>query len=511
MLFLASGVAIVTKWIKLPYSIALVIVGLLIGLFHFLPVVTMTPELIMLVFLPALLFEASWNLHLDWLKTCYKPVALLATFGVFLSCAVVGVTVCALTGLELKIGLLFGAMISATDPISVLALFKRLRVNKRLHTILEGESLVNDGTAVALFRVLLAAILLSGDLSLGKVVADFALMTLGGTLVGAAIGLIASKLTQYFDDHLLETTLTVLVAYGSYILGEQLHVSSVISVLVAGFIMGNFGSRRSMSSTTRLAVNSFWEYAAFISESLIFLLIGMQIKFALVMKYFPYIAAGIVAILIARDLVVYALIPVTSEKRYPVPFSWQHLLFWGGLRGSLCMAMALSLPAAFPQREMLVVTTFGVALFTLLIPGLTMEPLVQLLKLKGHRPAKAIELQTQIVKLETEKRNLAKAAKNSQLPKKEFKQKSMEIDLKINDATSLLEMLDQGENNEQKVERLIIETALLQAQKDCLLQIARKSNADPTILNEFREKIDLRHVQIQTEQSEHSLKKETQD
>ncbi|HNB23151.1 MAG TPA: cation:proton antiporter, partial [Candidatus Melainabacteria bacterium] len=339
MLLLASGVAIVTKWIKLPYSIALVIVGLFIGIFHFLPVVTMTPELILLIFLPALLFEASWNLHYDWLKSCYKPVALLATLGVLMSAIIVGFVLHGLTGLDFKLSLLFGAMISATDPISVLALFKRMRVNRRLHTILEGESLLNDGTAVALFRVLLASILVGGDLSWSRIGIDFALITCGGIFVGAAVGSIASKLTQYFDDHLLETTLTVLVAYGSYVLAEQFRVSSVISVLVAGFIMGNFGSRTSMSATTRLAVDSFWEYAAFIAESLVFLLIGMQIKYDLVVKYSPCILAGVAAILIARFVVIYTLSPIASDKAHPISLKWQHLLFWGGLRGSLCMAM----------------------------------------------------------------------------------------------------------------------------------------------------------------------------
>jgi CPA1 family monovalent cation:H+ antiporter len=509
MLLLASGVAIVTKWIRLPYSIALVIVGLFIGVFHWLPVVTMTPELILLIFLPALLFEASWNLHLETLKTCVKPVALLATLGVLLSALIVGLLLHAITGFDFKLALLFGAMISATDPISVLSLFKRLRVNKRLHTILEGESLLNDGTAVALFRVLLASILLGGDLSWTKIGIDFVVITCGGMIVGAAIGAIASKLTEFFDDHLLETTLTVLVAYGSYILAEQLRVSSVISVLVAGFVMGNFGSRRSMSATTRLAVDSFWEYAAFIAESLVFLLIGMQIKFPLVVKYLPFIGAGIVAILLARIVIVYALIPFASEKKLPIPFSWRHLLFWGGLRGSLCMAMALSLPSNFPEREMLVVTTFGVALFTLLVSGLSMEPLVKVLKVSGSRAPKATELLNEIVKLQVDKKNLQKAVKTSQLSKKEFRRKEKEIDAKLVETEQFLELLDSSENSDD-VERLHIETALIKAQRDCIVQLSRKDLAKPEVLEVFRERIDSRFLELRSEMQdqEASLEKE---
>lgn len=505
MLILASGVAIVTKWIRLPYSIALVIVGLLIGIFHFLPVVTMTPELILLIFLPVLLFEASWNLHIDWLKICYRPVTLLATAGVFLSTICVALVLNVVTGLDFKIALLFGAMISATDPISVLALFKRLKVNRRLHTILEGESLLNDGTAVALFRVLLATVLLNGNLSFPNVVMDFVLLTCGGTLVGAVVGLAASKLTQFFDDHLLETTLTVLVAYGSYILGEQLHVSSVISVLVAGFIMGNFGSRKSMSAKTRLSVDSFWEYAAFIAESLVFLLIGMQIKFPLVIKYAPFIGAGIFAILVARALVVYLLMFIAKEKKHPIPLSWQHLLFWGGLRGSLCMAMALSLPTNFPQREMLVVTTFGVALFTLLVPGLTMEPLVKILKVATSRVSKSTELQLELTNLKNEKRSLGKAAKAAVQGKKEYRQKELEIDQRIIETEQLIEILDSSEDDNDEAERLQIETALLRAQKDCLVELSRKSSSKPEVLSEFRERVDARFIQLRAEQHEKEL------
>lgn len=511
MLLLASGVAIVTKWIKLPYSIALVIVGLIIGIFHCLPVVTMTPELILLIFLPALLFEASWNLQLSWLKSCFKPVCLLATVGVLISTALVGMILHLVTGIELKLGLLLGAMLSATDPISVLAIFKKLKVDRRLHTILEGESLLNDGTAVALFRVMLASIIVGGDLSLVKIGVDFVLITFGGMCVGALIGLAASKLTQFFDDHLLETTLTVLVAYGSYVLAEQLSVSSVISVLVAGFLMGNLGSRTGMSATTRLAVDAFWEYAAFIAESLVFLLIGMQIKYSLLIKYAPFILAGIGAILAARIIVVYTLSTLAHNKKQPIPLTWQHLLFWGGLRGSLCMAMALSLPVDFPQRELFIITTFGVALFTLLVPGLTIEPLVRFLKAAGKKIPKAVLLQQEIDKLEKEKEKLKKAAKTGQISRKESKEKIVILEHKKKESEDLLLLLDKSENNDDEIERIEIEIALVKAQKECLLQIAKKDSSKAEILEQVRQRIDCQYVELKAEQLAQETPKTTDD
>jgi CPA1 family monovalent cation:H+ antiporter len=499
MLILAASVTIVTKWIRLPYSIALVIVGLSIGIFHWLPVVVMTPELILLIFLPTLLFEASWNLPIETLKSSYKPVALLATAGVVLSCVIVGCMLNGLMGLDFRVALLFGAMISATDPISVLALFKRLNVDRRLHTILEGESLLNDGTAVVLFQIFLASLLVGGDLSWAQIAVNFFGITFGGALIGAVIGFLASKITKFFDDHLLETTLTVLVAYGSYILAEHLHVSSVISVLSAGMVMGTLGSRTGMSASTRFAVESFWEYSAFIAESLVFLLIGMQIKFDLLVKYLPFIGAGILAILVARFLVVFCLCPLVSTKSHPIPSTWRHLLFWGGLRGSLCMALALSLPKTFPDREMIVVTTFGVVLFTLLVPGLTMEPLVKLLRLKGERGSKIAQLEQQLKVNTLEKKKLERSVREGKLKKKEFRELNEKLSEQRNELETLIQIACEQPGQDIAIERLQTEGELIMAQKDRLAQLSARGQIRPEIHQEFQTRVTANYLRVHSE------------
>lgn len=498
MLLTASCVAIVTKWIRLPYAIALVIVGLLIGVFHWLPVVIMTPELILLIFLPAMLFEAAWNLHFSMLKSCWKPVSLLATLGVILSTVIVGLLLHKLAGIDSKIAFLFGAMISATDPISVLALFKKLRVDRRLYTILEGESLFNDGTAVVLFHLLLATIVAGADISWGHVAVDFLAIICGGAAVGTVFGFAASRLTQYFDDHLLEITLTLLVAYGSYIVAEQLHVSPVISVLVAGIIIGNYGSRKGMSATTRLAVNSFWEYAAFIAESLVFLLIGMQIKFDLIVKYLPFIGFGILAILVARFFVVYVLLVFANDKKQSIPTTWKHLLFWGGLRGSLCMAMALSLPQNFPQRELIVVTTFGVALFTLLVPGLTMEWLVKIMKVATQQNSYT-HLREKLHAIETERKQLEEKLKAGKIDKKSYREKIEDVHARKIETEHLIEFADEDQISESSIEKLQIEQELIRVQKERLNTLSKEGKLSADVLDEFKDKIDQRFLEIHTE------------
>lgn len=394
LLLVASGVAMATKWVRLPYTLALVVVGLVISPMHFLPVVHVSPELILLIFLPALLFEAAWNLKFHHLRENLLPILTLATVGVGLSVGVIGVILHYGIGLGWSSALIFGAIISATDPVSVLALFKKLGAPKRLTTIIEGESLFNDGTAVVVFRILLGIVAgTTAFNSTGQVifssVREFCIVVFGGLAVGAIIGIIASTLTSYFDDHLLEITLTTIVAYGSFLLAEEMHVSPVIAVLVAGLILGNYGRQKGMSLTTQVAVNSFWEYAAFVVNSLVFLLIGLEIQVTALSENLGAIAWAVAAMLGARIITVYGLMGLMrlpNLRSEPISFRWQHIFFWGGLRGSLSIALVISLPVTLPGRATLVSMVFGAVIFSLLVQGLTISPLLRWLKISTPQP-----------------------------------------------------------------------------------------------------------------------------
>jgi CPA1 family monovalent cation:H+ antiporter len=496
MLMVSSAVAIFVRWIKLPYSLALVIVGLVIGLFKLLPGVELTPDLTLMVFLPALLFEASWNIDVQELKRDRVPLVVLSTLGVLVSMGVIAALLHYLLGFDLKAALLFGAMVSATDPISVIALFRKLGIDRRLTMLLEGESLFNDGTSVVLFKLVLALAVYGQDFSAPNFIFSFIFVCAGGCLLGTAIGLATSYITRFFDDHLPEIMLTTIAAYGSFILAESLHVSPVLAVVTTGIVIGNYGSRSSMSATTRLAVTSFWEYAAFVVNSLVFLLIGMRINLTALAKYQDLIVAAIAATIISRMVVVYFFCPILSSKRVPIPPKWMHLLFWGGLRGALSMAMALSIPLEFPMREQLILMTFAAVLFTLLIPGLTIEPLVKVLKMLNQDPklAEYMRLRGKLI-LENESiKELQRLRDDGKLSGESFDELHKETVDRVENIELKIKNLQLADSSLKDLLMKEARLRLLERKKDSLVSMGKQGILDQhnfeSLMLEIDEKID---------------------
>jgi Na+:H+ antiporter len=389
LLMAASIIAILADRLRIPYTVALVAGGLVLGLLpsvHISPLNPalrphwLTPDVILIIFLPALVFEGSVKLDVSDLLRDWLPLLVLANFGVVLATLVTGCLVYWWNGLPLLVAFLFGAIISATDPISVLAIFKnRAGIDPRLSLIIEGESLLNDGTAAALFQIILAGIL-AGHFNVIHGIGEFLLAVVGGAGVGICLGYLASKITEKLDDPQIEITLTTLVAYGSYLLAYHMHLSGIIATAAAGLVVGNIG-KHGMGPQTKTALQAFWEYAAFVMNSLIFLLIGLEVHVGSLLRSYRLVLSAVLAVIIGRALSVYLLVPATNALAENIPVKWQHVLFWGGLRGALALALALSLDSSFPSRGRLLDLTFGVVVFSILIQALTIRPLLRLLRL----------------------------------------------------------------------------------------------------------------------------------
>jgi CPA1 family monovalent cation:H+ antiporter len=281
-----------------------------------------------------------------------------------------------------------GASLSATDPVSVTALFRELGVDKRLTTLMEGESLFNDGVAVVAFNLLLGLALGIEQFDLPVTVARFLLFVGVGVSIGGLIGFGLSFLTQRFDLPLVEQSLTLVAAYGTYLVAEELQGSGVIAVVTTGLILGNFGSRIGMNPRTRLVVSEFWEFVAFFVNSIVFLLIGDQVVFDGLMENLDTILVAIAVILTVRALSIFALGALSNwlSDNDDISLRGQTVLWWGGLRGSVSVALALSVPTVLAEREEIIAIVFGVMLFTLLGQGLTTQPLLARLDLLGDQP-----------------------------------------------------------------------------------------------------------------------------
>ncbi|HEY0756122.1 MAG TPA: sodium:proton antiporter [Ktedonobacteraceae bacterium] len=396
LLTITLVVSLLARRLRLPYTLVLVLVGLGIGFSPLANGVILNPDLVLFLFLPALLFEGAWSTDARQLVANWLPIFLLAVPGLLIALALLMVVLHLGIGLPWMLAALAAAIVSPTDPIAALALLKRLGLSERLRIIIEGESLFNDGVGVAVFEVVRQLLLPSLGLatvsiafqgvSLLQLNLQVLWLLIGGPLLGIATGWICSRFLRLVDDHLFETVLTLCVAYAAYLCGTLLHTSGLLAVVCAGLVMGSYGKDLGMSQRSQEAAEDVWEFIGYLANSLLFLLLGIQIGASNFLQAVPGILWAVLGVLAGRAVIVYTLMPLqdllarrlANRARWwawlprprPLSAAWRPVLTLTGLRGALSIALVLSLPDKFSQRNLLESIVYGVVLVTLLGQGL---------------------------------------------------------------------------------------------------------------------------------------------
>ena len=394
LLSIATAAAIAARWIKIPYTVALVVAGILLGSTNLIAPPHLTHDLVFAAILPGLLFEAAFNIDVKVFLRNKTAIAALAIPGVVAAIVIAGALTAAEIwettpqgGFTLQQGFVFGALVAATDPIAVVAIFREVKVPLRLATLVEGERLLNDGTSIVLFTLLLA---ISAGTATGtaEVVLQFIIIVGGGAFLGYITGRLASALIAKIDDAVIEITITMITAYGTFAIAEEIGVSGVIATVVAAMYCGTRGWDIGMSRRTRFALTAFWDYLAFALNSVVFLLIGFEVSGLDLLRAWLQILIAYIVVVVARAAIVFGVGALLGRTRERIPTSWLSVMTWGGLRGALSMVLALSLPFDFPNRVLLITLTFGVVVLSILVQGLTMERLLRVVGLTPQRSPK---------------------------------------------------------------------------------------------------------------------------
>lgn len=417
LLLVATTVALITRKLQIPYAVGLVLAGLAIPKQMLPASIGLNPDVILNLFLPILIFEAAINTDISRLRSTIKVILLLAGPGVLLASAI--------TATSLKFGLnlawitacAVGVILTITDTVSVIVAFRTVPVPGRLATIVEGESLFNDGIALVLLSVI-TTIHTQGSFSLGQGVEQIFIAFVGGSLLGLGLGYLCVGLFQQLDDALSTILLTVAVSLGTFQIGQILGVSSAIAVVIAGLVIGNLGFRQT-SALTKVSLLNFWEYAGFGANTFIFLLVGIEVNPLVLYDTIPAALLAFLAYQVGRIFSIYPLLSCLRFFDRPLPLKWQHVLILGNVKGSLSMALALSLPLTLPDRTQVIALVFSTVLLSLVGQGLSLSWCVKRLHLSRPSPTQQqIEaLQLNLIASKAAQKELGSLLESGSLPK----------------------------------------------------------------------------------------------
>ncbi len=417
LLLVATVVALITRRLRIPYVVGLVLAGLTITKSLLPGAIGLNPEVILNLFLPILIFEAAINTDISRLRSTIKPIALLAGPGVVLAAAITATLLHWGLGLAVITAAAIGVILTITDTVSVIAAFRSVPVPPRLATIVEGESLFNDGIALVLLGII-TTIHFQGTFTIWEGLQQVVIAFLGGGLLGLGLGYLCVGLFQQLDDALSNILLTVAVSLGTFQIGQALGVSSAIAVVIAGLVIGDLGFRHT-SASAKVTLLNFWEYAGFGVNTFIFLLVGIEVDLGVLRQTIPAALLAIVAYQIGRIFAIYPLLYLLRFFDRPLPLRWQHVLIIGNVKGSLSMALALSLPVTLPGRSQVVALVFSTVLISLVGQGLSLPVLVKRLRLTSASPTqqRMETLQMNMIAAKAAQQELASLLQSGSLPK----------------------------------------------------------------------------------------------
>jgi len=389
LLTIAMIAAAICKNIPVPYTVFLVILGIILGSIarhnthlELLLEFQLTPDLVLFLFLPALIFESALNMDARLLMKDIIPVLVLAIPALLISAGFIGVGLWVIQDFNIFHALLFGALISATDPVAVIALFKELGAPQRLTILVEGESLLNDATAIVVFNIILGLAITEHFTAseAGFALLEFLRVFFGGLFVGAIIGILLSEFLYRIEAGVSSyLIMSIVLAYSSFAIAEHImHVSGVMAVVAAAIALGILGVSR-IPQSERKTLDETWDVIALICNSLLFLLVGLSVDISQIYSHMDSIFVAIVLVLVARAAGIYSMVPTTIKlfKLPHVSLGERHIMWWGGLKGGLAIAIVLSIPLDMPGRDSILYITLGVVLFSLLVNAPTIRPLMR--------------------------------------------------------------------------------------------------------------------------------------
>lgn len=507
LLLIASTVAMATRRFKLPYTVSLVLAGLLLSVLRgrLLPAadlgVHLTPELLFDLLLPILVYEAAFHIEVREFIENWKAIGMLAIVGAATGIFVAGGMIYGALNLigypvPWGVALMISTILAATDPIGVIALLRETGAPRKLAVLMEGESLLNDAVAVVAFTVVLVSLGLvptQATLTAPWLLRYIGWEIVGALLLGGSIGFFFAWLTSKVDDHLIEITLSNIAAFASFLVAQAAHSSGVIACLIAGMLGGNFGAKYGMSPTTRIAVTSYWEYIAFVANSIVFLLIGLDVHAGRMLHDLGAIALVWLVLLLSRALFVGLALPPVAKLEGGLPRGARWVIGWGGVRGSIAIVLALGLPLGMPLRSLVVNTVFGASLLTILVQSLSMGRLLRRFGLSAHQSdarTAVVELRGRLRSLSAAREALERQRRNGSIDGHVFETLSTELAAEQDALQSQRAELGDAEHTLHAMEIHRAQERLLAARKEALHDAANAGQIDRTTLKRLIGEID---------------------